>query len=295
MNKTSKILIVGGSGFVGRYLAAKLTNYQVTYLIRPSSKIEHLKGEKIIRGDITYLNSLLQASKNQDIIINLATPNTQRDEINEAVIVGGTRNLIAAARKNKIKKLVILSSVAGYRQTKDSYGQAKLQADKLLLQSGLDIIILKPTMIFGHGGYVFEKIKSALSIIPVVVFLLGDGRYKIQPIYVEDVVQSILHSLEKPMKGVEIFDLGGPYPIECRQFFQKILRVQGKKKLLIPIPLSLVKQLARFVNLLNKNAAFNSNTIKRMTEEVKLDIQKTQKELNLRLTDYDEAIRKLFS
>ena len=302
----AKILVLGATGFVGRHLVFRLKNHhehQVSYLVRPTSKIDKpelcsgltKKVRRLFTGDITDLNSLIKAAKNQDIIINLTTPTTQRDDINQSVIVEGTKNLIKVAKKNKIKKLIILSSAAGYRKTLDSYGKAKKQADKFLLKSKLNVIILKPTMIYGHGGYLFEKIKSAVTKIPFVVFMVGDGRYKIQPIFVEDMADAIVHSIEKPIKGVKIFDLGGPYPIECREFFKKILQAIHKRKIFIPIPVWLIIPVVKLINIFFKNVAWNKDTIKRMVEEIKLDVNKSKKELSLELTDYSEALRMLFS
>lgn len=290
----AKILLIGATGFLGKHLVPKLGNFEVTYLVRPTGNIKHLKGKKITFGDITDIKSLLHASKNKDIIINLATPTTQKDDINRKIIVGGTKNLIEVAKKNNIRKLITLSSVAGYRKSLDSYGKAKKQADDLLLGSKLDIIILKPTMIFGHGGYLFEKIKTAVTKIPLFVFMVGKGQYKIQPIYVEDIVQAIINSISKPVNGVEIFDLGGPYPINCEEFFKKILNTLHKKKLFIHVPINFVIFMVKFLNFFFKNIAFNPQTIKRMVEEVKLDVEKSKKELNLKITDYDKALSLIF-
>lgn len=290
----AKILVIGATGFLGKHLVPKLKNFEVTYLVRPTSNIRHLQGKKIIYGDITDIKSLLNAGKNQDIIINLATPTTQKDDINQKIIVGGTKNLIEVARKNKIKKLIILSSVAGYRKALDSYGRAKKRADELLLKSKLNIIILKPTMIFGHGGYLFEKIKTAVTKIPFFVLMVGNGNYKIQPIYVEDVVQAIIRSISHKVNGVEIFDLGGPYPMACNDFFRKILRALNRKKLFIHVPVNFVIFIVKLLNFFFKNIAFNKQTIKRMVEEVKLDVEKSKKTLQLELTDYDKALSLLF-
>lgn len=278
----AKILIIGGTGFIGKHLVLKLKNHEVSYFMRPSM-------------DIRNFEDVLKASKGQEIIINLATPTSQNFELNRSIIVDGARNIVKAAKVNHIKKLIHLSSAAGYRKTLDNYGKSKLEADEVLKKSGLPIIILKPTMVYGNGGYAFEKMLKSIRKIPFFVPMVGNGKYKIQPAYVDDVAEIISKTVDHKPKGVEVYDLGGPYPIEYRIFIKKILKLLNKKKSLLPIPVILLSGLVQFLGLFFPHLPVNKQTIKRMTEEVELDIQKTQKTFSMKFTDYDEALNRLFS
>lgn len=278
----AKILIIGGTGFIGKHLVSKLKNHDVSYFMRPQC-------------DIRNFDDVLKACKDQEIIINLATPTSQDFELNRSIIVDGAKNIVKAAKINHVKKLIHLSSAAGYRKTLDNYGKSKFEADEVLKNSGLPVIILKPTMVYGKGGYAFEKMLKSIQKIPFFVPMVGNGKYKIQPAYVEDVAEIITKAVDHSTKGIEIYDLGGPYPIQYRIFIKKILKLLNKKKALLSIPVTLLSGLVRFLGLFLKHLPVNKQTIKRMTEEVELDIQKTEKIFAIKFTDYDEALKRLFS
>lgn len=301
MSKPKKIniLVIGATGFLGRHLIPKLTNYQheLHCLVRNPENVDKKlfpKNIHLIKGDITNRSDLIAASKNIDIIINLSTPNTQIATINNQIIVEGAINIIEAAKINKVGQIIHLSSVAGYRKNLDNYGKSKREADKLFMTSDLNVILLKPTMIYGRGGYIFEKLVGSVTKIPFFVFVVGNGKYKIQPVYVEDVVAAILTSV-KLEKHSNIFDLGGLYPIAYNDFIEKILKIMGKKKIIIHIPVGFVILLVKFLGLFIKDLAFNATSVKRMVEEVTLNIEPAKEILKVKFTDYDQALKRLFS
>ncbi len=292
----AKILVLGATGFLGKHLIKKLEGHDVSYLVRQNSDISHLKGKNLIYGDVTNLDDLINAANGQEIIINLTTPNTQDYETNHRIIVEGGRNIIEAAKKAKVRQIIHLSSAAIYRKNLDSYGKTKKEADDLFLNSagpGLNITILRPTFIYGRGGYVAEKLFSSVTKIPFFVFTIGNGKNKIQPVFVDDVVLAIIASIDFSPTGRAIFDLGGPYEIEYDAFIKKILSATHKKKIIIHVPAFLIIFLVKLISLFVKNLAFNSTTIKRMLEEIRLNTDHTARELKIKMTDYDDALNSL--
>jgi nucleoside-diphosphate-sugar epimerase len=287
------ILVMGAGGFIGKHLLKKLKAYDIYCFIKPGNSLEG--NYNIIYGDITHKEDVQNATKNIDIVINLIAPNTQLESVNNKVIIEGTRNLISAVKVNHVKKLIVLSSVAGYRKTIDNYGKAKKEADTLLLNSGLEVIILKPTMVYGRGGFAFEKMLSSLTRIPFFAFVIGDGRYKIQPTYINDMVDIIIGSIIHDKPGIQSFDVGGPYPIEYDLFISKILKILGTHKLIIHIPLPLALSIVRFVKLFLKDTAWDTDTIRRIAEDISIDINTTQKRLNIKLTDYDIGLKEVLA
>ena len=278
----AKILLIGATGFLGRHLVKKLKNHELSYFDR---KIH----------DITNLNDVVKATKGQDIVINLAAPNTQNSEINRRVIVEGSKNIIESAKRNNIQKVIHLSSAAVYRKNQDSYGIAKREADELYIQSGISAILLRPPLIYGRGGYAAEKLFNSVEKIPFIVLVVGDGKYKFQPVYVEDVVDAIVASIDYKKKGISIFDVAGPRKIEFNKFAEKILKAKGVNKILIHIPISLILFVVRILTFFFRSLPFNTTTIKRMVEEIDLDVDKTKKELGVAPREYDEALLSLFA
>ena len=122
-----KILVTGGAGFIGKYLVRSLLekDYSVTIFdnISNSTKdsIDSLVdiGAKIIEGDITKFLDIVNAVKDQDIVIHLAAKISVSESIKNPaetfrVNVDGTRNILTACKKNRVKKLIVASSAAVY-------------------------------------------------------------------------------------------------------------------------------------------------------------------------------------
>jgi nucleoside-diphosphate-sugar epimerase len=284
-----KILVLGGTGFVGKELSKRLPH--ASYLVRKSSNVEHLRESQLVFGDILNLDQLLEASKDFNIIINLTGPSKQMGNINTEVIIKGTKNILQAAKHNNIKRLINLSSMAANRQAIGPYGQAKKDADQLLEKSTTSTINLKPTLIYGKGGAIFEKLIKTIDALPKVVPVFGDGEYRIQPIYVKDLTEAILSTLKLPLKTGQhkTYELGGENPISYKNFVQKVLQAQGKQKRLINIPLKFIYFLAKLFPGLNKTM------IDRAIETINIDVEKSSRDLNLRLTSYDKALREILN
>lgn len=288
-----KILVIGATGFIGRHLIRSLKGYDLVCMIRRKNAIRPAKNRKITYGDITKKEDVASAAKGADVIINLAAPNTQDREINNSVIANGARNVIGAAKANNVKRIIALGSYAARRKSLDSYGKAKKESEKLLLGSGIDTIILNPSMVYGNGGYAFGKFISSLNSVPFFVPVIGNGKYKIRPCYVGDVVNAIAASIEIKNKGAKRMDMGGPYPIEYDMFVKKALAAMGRKKRIIHLPVGLASAAAGIAGMLMKYVAFSSATIKRITEDVSMDISRAKKELRLNITGYDEGLKEV--
>ncbi len=292
------ILLTGGTGFIGRELLKKLNKsnkHDLTCLVLKQENASKIpENIKTIVGDVTKLEDLEKALENMDAVINLAVPNTQNIETNQKVIVEGSKNLLKATHKNRVKKIITFSSAAGYRKNLDNYGKAKKEADEILLKSNQEIIILKPTMVCGRGGYAFEKVVSSLRI-PFFAFVVGNGKYKVQPAFLSDVVRSIERAIDYETGKPVMFDIAGPKKIKYNEFVKKILSVKKSKKIIIHIPLWIIFSLIKFTKIFIKNPPFNKTTIKRMVEEIDMDVEKTQKELKIEFTSYDEGLKEIFN
>ena len=110
-------------------------------------------------------------------------------------------------------------------------------------------------------------------------------------IYVKDLTEAILSTLKLPLKTGQhkTYELGGENPISYKNFVQKVLQAQGKQKRLINIPLKFIYFLAKLFPGLNKTM------IDRAIETINIDVEKSSRDLNLRLTSYDKALREILN
>src|SRR3989344_7258422 len=174
-----KILVTGASGFVGKNLIKHLNKYNVNILSR-----KKIFGDGVFVGDLFDKKILLDASK-VDIVIHLAGIS---DGNVFKINYEGTRNLVDACVENKVKKFIFISSFDAILET--DYGKSKLKAEDYIKNSGLNYIIFRPTVIYGNDnkkdiGRLIRLIKMGISPIP------GSGNFKLQPVFVDDIVKVI--------------------------------------------------------------------------------------------------------
>ena len=240
-----KILITGGTGFVGSHLVEELIRQdnEITILAMQNPieniEVENLellrnKGAKVFFGDLRSVETLNDAVQGNDIVIHLAgisrpmnIPKQMYYDINEV----GTINLFNVCNKYKIKKIVHVSSVSvlglspngvplkedHYHDLHgDDYGMSKLLGERAALDLGGDygipITVIRPSLVYGPRCVVrnimFKFVKKRLF--P----LFGNGKAKMEFCYVDNLVGALVESIDDKYNG-EIFNItdGKPYTI----------------------------------------------------------------------------------
>ncbi len=223
-----KILVTGSSGFVGKNLIKHLNKYKVNILSR-----KKISGDGVFVGDLFDKKILLDASK-VDIVIHLA--GISKGDVFK-INYEGTKNLVDACVENKVEKFIFISSYDAVLDT--DYGKSKLKAEEYIKNSDLNYIIFRPTVIYGRNnkkdlGKLIQLIKLGIAPIP------GNGNFKLQPIFVDDIVKIIVKSVESKHKNKTYF-IGGPDVLTFNEVVKVIANNLGKKVIRIRIPRFLVK------------------------------------------------------
>lgn len=250
------VLITGGAGFLGVHLARRFIKdgFKVTLYDIATLEAKDLIGKvNIIIGDIRNVKDVKRAVKNQDFVVHTAAalPIQRTKEAIFSVNVDGTKNVLEASLKNKIKRLVFISTTAVYGVPKELpeketsplepigfYGQSKLEAENLcqeFMKKGLSINILRPKTFLGPerlGVFQvwFEAIYSDKR-----VFILGNGNNKYQLLSVSDVVDAIIKALKSKVDG-EIFNLGAKEFGTWRQDLGAIIAYTKSKSKITGLP-----------------------------------------------------------
>jgi len=226
-----KIFLTGSTGFVGKQLLKDLinNNYHVKCLVRHKSekKIQHLLNKKteIVYGDITKPDSLNTALKDCDIVINIVgiiREFPKKGITFEKLHYEGTANLVKASQSHGIKKFIQMSALGARHDARTKYQQTKYRAEECVKKSGIDYTIFRPSIIFGKEDKfvnVFANMLETKQFVPVI----GNGKYKMQPVALENVTQAFTISVERSNTNRKIFEVGGPEKIE----FNKIIDIIG--------------------------------------------------------------------
>lgn len=150
------ILVTGATGFIGSQLVRDLAmrKHKVVALARKASNVEHLSrlGIEIRSGDLTNLRSLIEACKEMDIVINLAAITSLEGmdyERSFLVNVVGSQNVIDACKINQVKRIIFMATQS---DNPGAYATTKREAEKIFRDSGLNVTIIKPSLVYGQEG-----------------------------------------------------------------------------------------------------------------------------------------------
>jgi nucleoside-diphosphate-sugar epimerase len=209
------LFLTGGAGFIGRQLLARLTYenaLRVRCLIRRSTLPANVPSRvEAIVGDLCDPATYVEALRGADVVVHLAgATGKARPEEYFAVNDGGTRALLDACSRAAVRHVIFVSSIAATYQDKTAYyyAQSKQQAEQAVRNSGMNYLIVRPTIVLGIGSPIWDKL-VALASLPIMP-VLGDGPVRVQPIYVDDVVTFLASMIEARTLPDGAVNLGGP-------------------------------------------------------------------------------------
>ena len=243
------ILITGATGYIGRHLLSRLIDRgdRPRCLVRDIDRASHtLSADKVelVQGDTTRPDTLAAAVQGIDTIVHAGFMTADRKETPgnsyEGTNVGGTRNLIKAAQDAGVKRMVEISGLGTKPDKPGSYMQGRYLAEKMVMESGLEWTIIRPSVLFGKGAPFIKGLAELIQTSPVLP-LIGGGKTMFQPIYVEDVVSVIVAVLDDPGRFAgKIYTIGGPEYYSFTQIFDVLLQAMHKKRFKVYAPRSLV-------------------------------------------------------
>ena len=236
-----KVLVTGASGFLGGFVCTELgrRGHDVVAMVRRPDSAP--TGTSPLIADITDRTRLTAAvaEARPEAVIHLAAEiATQRDPNRiQGVNVDGTRHLLAAAIEAGSPKLVFASTVVtgdahGAQLTEDqrppvetAYGRSKQAGEELVLQSGLPHVILRPSHVYGPGGWFAEEICGRLRQ-PGRFAVVGSGQNFWDVVHVEDVAGACADALEQAPSG-SIYHVVDDEPIRYRDFVSLTAQALG--------------------------------------------------------------------
>ncbi|HUD44684.1 MAG TPA: NAD(P)-dependent oxidoreductase [Patescibacteria group bacterium] len=251
-----KVLITGGTGFLGVHLARKFLRlkWDVTLFDLADLDAKDLIGKvKVIKGNVNDKTAVTKALKGQDYVVHAAAalPIQFDKETIFRINIDGTKNVLDAALKNKIKRLVYISSTAVYGvpkhlpETEESpldpigyYGISKITGEKLcqeFMKKGLEINIIRPKTFLGIErlgvfSLWFEAIYNSRKL-----YILGQGNNKYQLLAVTDVAEAVQKALVSSAKN-EIFNIGAKDFGTWRSDLSYVIKKEKSKAVIISLP-----------------------------------------------------------
>ena len=247
------IVVAGGSGFIGGAIVrALLARGEQVAILSHAKRSEVTIGGKAVavrQGDVTDRDSLTAALAGADTVVSAVQfhdfPNENRRKglTFDTVDRQGTENLVAAAQATGVKRYVYISGVGAAAEAPQVWFRAKWGAEQAVRASGLAGLIVRPSWVFGAGDHSLNKyvafVKSPLPIVPVI----GNGKQRLQPVFVEDVARVVADALGGAGPAEGTFEIGGPDVLTMDAVIRVVEAVLGKRKPLVHQPVWLMKAL----------------------------------------------------
>jgi len=243
--KLLSICILGGSGFLGTRLVARLIRdgHRVTVLSRDRERHKHLlvlPGLTLENCDVYDEAQLAERFRGKDVVINLV------GILNERGFGGGgfrrahtelTRMLLQAARSANVPRLLQVSALKAATDAPSYYLRSKGEAEKLIRanQTPMHWTIFQPSVMFGPGDSFLTRFANLLASVPFV-FPLARPNARFQPVLVDDVTAALIRCLHGVASDKQTYQLGGPQIYTLREIVGLVAKLTGHRRWIIGLP-----------------------------------------------------------
>jgi uncharacterized protein YbjT (DUF2867 family) len=299
-----KVLVTGGSGFVGRYVVRELIarGCEPVCVVRSREKLLRLLPEeqhghvRTVIGDLRDAAALARAAEGCPAAIHIVGIIAERrlaGQTFERVHVEGTRQVVRACMKAGATRYVHMSALGSRPNAVSRYHQTKWAAEEMVRQSPLQWTIFRPSVIHGPDGEFIEMMKffSTSKVRQPIMPYFGSGTAMLQPVSVRDVAFCFVKCLAMPETIGKVFELGGPERFTWKQLYDTCAEaIAGHRRLKLPVPVPVAKVLARtimpFAPSLLVPYRFNVDQVIMSQEDSICDTGPVEKTFGIRLRDF---------
>jgi NADH dehydrogenase len=245
-----QVTVFGASGFVGRAIVRALARqgYLIKAACRRTELAEPVRtaGEvgqvMLVRANLRIPSSVNHAVAGSQAVVNAAGIPFQRGRQRyDSVHAGGARAIAEAARTLGAERLVHISGIgADNRDSRNAFIRSKVAAEDAVVAGFQNATILRPSVVFGPNDALFNRMAAIAARAPFVP-LVGNGKARVQPVFVGDVADAVAAVLARPATAKTVFELGGPTIYSYRELAALTLREIDRKKPILGLPAGLMK------------------------------------------------------
>jgi uncharacterized protein YbjT (DUF2867 family) len=253
-----RVAILGGAGFIGRYVVKRLAERGDVLTVggRHTAGAKHLK----LKGDVGQVGlvnvsiddpRLLAAFvANNDAVVNLVGILSERgsQRFDRLHHVGPAR-LARIAREAGVERFIQISAIGADPRSPSAYARSKAAGEQAVRDAFPTATILRPSIVFGPEDQFFNRI-AAMAMISPVIPLIGGGETRFQPVYVGDVADAVIRCIDDGATAGRTYELGGPKVYSLRALTELLLQEIRRKRMLVDLPFGLAAFKARFLALL---------------------------------------------
>jgi NADH dehydrogenase len=235
--KVDKVLVLGGSGFIGRHFVAQLASGEIKVTV-PSRRRERAKHlillptVDVIEADIGDRAALARLVRGQDVVVNLigilyGDFNRAHVELPQAVV--------AACREAGVKRLLHMSALGADVNGPSEYQRTKGLGERAVLEAkDLDVTVFRPSVVFGPEDRFLNRFATMARFMPVLAVPCPRARF--QPVYVGDVARVMTAAVEDSGSHGQVYELGGPREYALKELVQLVCTLIDRRRLVIGLP-----------------------------------------------------------
>ena len=299
MNNYPIATILGGGGFIGRYLVRKMTekNFQCIIPTRNAYLKGYLKTQappgaiEFIDFNLKDFSKIEEAIKNSDIVINLIGILFENSKQKFSDLHSDLPGLVAKhCSESEVKKFIHISAIGANANSKSIYQKSKFEGEQKALNNFKNTVIVRPSVVCGTEDN-FTNLFAKLSMSPVIPVVKKS--YNFQPILVNDVATAIIKAIEVKKNEGKIYEIGGPKVISFGDMVKSILNTIKKKRFVIDLPMPLAKIQATLFSIMPKPLLTKDQCqILNEADNVVSNNHLTLKDLNIKPDDVEQAMSK---
>lgn len=237
--KNRLVTLIGGGGFLGRYVAQELLAAGARLRIaqrdpREALYLKPLGGlgqTQFVAADVRKPDSVARAIQGADAIVNLV--GVLKGDF-QAMHVDGARTIAKAASGAGVPTLVHISAIGADPQSQSAYGRSKGEGEAAVREAFPGATILRPSIIFGREDQFVNRFAGMIASMPVVPVLRAPAKF--QPVYVADVAQAVVKALADENAQGRTFELGGPDILSMGELIRWIAGAIGREPSIVEIP-----------------------------------------------------------
>ncbi len=287
-NNIPPVAVLGGSGFIGSSLVMKLlhvgakinllTHHVEHDLVSPRGQL------KFFEGDINNQESLEACFSGCAAVFHLVgiIAETKQNTFQKTVLEG-TETVVRAAKKAGVGKVIYLSALGTNVKAQSKYHRSKYGAEQTIIKSGLDYTIFRPSVVFGPGDQFINMVAGMIRSLPLLP-IIGDGLYKLQPVFLEDLTSVMVLSLSRTESSGKLYEVGGPEALTYLGIVDIIKQVLNKKRLHIHLPMGLMRLVASVLEKVLSPAPITVDQLKMMKAGSTCDHKIVEKQFGLKFT-----------
>ena len=300
MNNYPIATILGGGGFIGRYIVRNLTkkNYRCIIPTRNPFQKGYLKTQappgsvELIDFNVKNFDKIEEAISNSNVVINLIGILFENRKQKFSKIHSDIPDIVSKlCAKHGVDKFIHLSAIGANKDSKSLYQRSKFLGEEKSLMNFKNTVIIRPSVVCGPEDN-FTNLFSKLSFSPVIPIV--GFNYKFQPIMVTDVADAIVKAIQIKKNEGKIYEIGGPKIISFGDMVKSIMNTIGKKRFVIEMPMLIAKIQSSILSVLPIPPVLTRDQCEILSEADNIVSNKelTIKDLNINPKDVEQAMEK---